>query len=73
MADLSRLESDVEAQTSVVASVQTLLSGLAAQIADLKNSVTDPTAQAAIDALADKIEANSKALGDAVEANTPAA
>lgn len=74
MADLTKLQSDVAAQTSVVQGVSTLLSQLSKEISDLKNQGTaDPTLQAAIDDLASKVEANSQALADAVTANTPSA
>jgi len=74
MADLSKLQNDVTAQTSVVQGVSTLLSQLSKEISDLKNQGSaDPTLQAAIDDLASKVEANSQALADAVTANTPSA
>ncbi len=73
MADLSRLSADVAAETTIVDSVKTLLDALSAAIADLKLHVEDPAAQAAIDALATQVEANSSALSAAVAANTPAA
>jgi cell pole-organizing protein PopZ len=55
----------VQRETSVVSSVTTLISGLAAQI---KETSTDPQVQA----LADQINANSDTLANAVAANTPA-
>lgn len=74
MADLTKLQSDVNAQTSVVQGVSTLLSQLSKEISDLKNQGSaDPALQAAIDDLASRVEANSQALADAVTANTPAA
>jgi phage shock protein A len=74
MADLTKLQSDVTAQTSVVQGVSTLLSQLSKEISDLKNQGTaDPALQSAIDDLAAKVEANSQALADAVTANTPSA
>jgi hypothetical protein len=59
------LRAAVERETSVVSSVTTLISGLAAQI---KATSTDPQVQA----LADQINANSDTLASAVTANTPA-
>lgn len=74
MADLSKLQNDVTAQTSVIQGVSTLLSQLSKEISDLKNQGSaDPTLQAAIDDLAAKVESNSQALADAVTANTPSA
>ena len=72
MADFSKLQDQVTAQTTVVTSVQTLLKGLSDQIIALKSTVSDPAAQAAIDALAAQVAANSKTLTDAVTANTSA-
>lgn len=72
MGDFARLEADVTAQSTVIASVQTLLANLTAAIVDLKTQVTDPAAQAKIDALANAVEASSKSLTEAVVANTPA-
>ena len=60
------LASAVQRETSVVASVTTLISGLAAQI---KETSTDPQVQA----LADQINGNSDTLAQAVTANTPQA
>jgi uncharacterized protein YoxC len=59
------LAAAVQRETSVVTSVTTLISGLAAQI---KQTSTDPQVQA----LADQINANSDTLASAVTANTPA-
>jgi hypothetical protein len=71
MADFTKLQSDVADQTTVIGSVTTLLTNLSKEIADLKNAGTsDPAVQAAIDDLASKVEANSKALAYAVTANT---
>ena len=73
MADLTKLQADVAAQTTVTQGVATLLQQLAQQIADLKTAgASDPSVQAAIDDLATKVEANSAALATAVSANTPA-
>lgn len=59
------LAAAVQRETSVVSSVTTLISGLAAQI---KQTSSDPQVQA----LADQINANSDTLANAVAANTPA-
>jgi hypothetical protein len=71
MADFTKLQADVTAQNTVVASVQTLLTNLSAAIAALKAG--NPADQAAIDALAAQVEANSAALASAVTSNTPSA
>lgn len=68
-AALDQLSADVAAQTTVVASVTTLLSTLSAQLAAAAAS-NDP--QAAILAVKDTIDANTAALSAAVTANTPA-
>lgn len=60
------LTAAVQRETSVVSSVTTLISGLAAQI---KQTSTDPQVQE----LADQINSNSDTLAQAVTANTPAA
>jgi uncharacterized protein YoxC len=60
------LAAAVQRETSVVSSVTTLISGLAAQI---KQTSSDPQVQA----LADQINANSDTLANAVTANTPVA
>jgi hypothetical protein len=71
--DLTKLTADVQKQTDVVDSVETLLTGLSQAITDLKNQTSDPAVQQALDALATQIESNSQKLSDAVTANTPAA
>lgn len=66
MADLSRMSTDLEANTSATDSAVTLLETLAGEI---RANITD---QAALNDLADKLESNSQKLADAVVANTPA-
>lgn len=70
--DISKLQADVAAEADAVQSAITLLNGLTAAIADLKNQTNDPAMQAAIDDLATKVETQKQALGDAIVANTPA-
>ncbi len=65
--DLSALSAQVAQNTTVEESAVTLITGLAAQIADLKN---DP---AALQALADSLNKSATDLSAAVAANTPAA
>jgi cell division protein FtsB len=67
MADLSKLEADVEQVKTVEASAITLLQGLKAQ---LDAAGTDPVK---LKALSDQLEASSSDLAAAVVANTPAA
>lgn len=64
---LDDLKAAVAAEDTVIASVITLLGQLSAQIVALKD---DP---AALQALADDVNAQKQALSDAVTANTPAA
>lgn len=61
--DLSVIQAQVEKTIGVEQSAITLIQGLAAQIADLKN---DP---AALQALADQLSASADALSSAVAAN----
>lgn len=67
MADLTRITTEVEENGSVIDSAVVLLGSLSQQIRDLS---TDP---AALEALADSLDANSTRLAEAVVANTPAA
>ena len=67
MADLTTLTTQVQQNTDVEASAITLLNGLSAQIAQIKN---DPVA---LQALADQLKTSSDSLASAITANTPAA
>lgn len=69
--DLTALKNAVAAETSVNQSAITLLQGLSAQIAALSQQPTVNPAD--LQALADSINVNAKALSDAVTANTPVA
>jgi|GEM_PF-3691639 len=73
MKTLQDLQTDVTTETNAVTGVTTLLSGLSAQIAQLKSEQTDPGTAAKIDDLATQVESNAAALAAAVAANTPAA
>ena len=73
MKTIDDLTNDVAAQSTVIQSTNTLLSGLSAQIAALKTTQTDPATAAKIDALASQVEANTSNLSAAITANTPAA
>lgn len=63
--DLTRVQSAVERDNTVTQSAITLLNSLAQMVRD---TAGDP---AAVNALADQIDANSTSLADAVSANTP--
>lgn len=78
--DIARLAADVEAQKTVMESAATLLTGLSAALRDALTKLdaailaNDPVAaaaaQAALDAIAADVEANTSKLSDAVVANT---
>ena len=80
---LDSLKSDVENETTVVASVKTLVEGQNALLASLRQQLADAIAAndpAAMQAVVDSIDAiqatnakNAQDLADAVVANTPAA
>lgn len=76
-AEFAKLTADVAAQTSVIQSANTLLNGLTAQIAALKQTAASAGAPAeviaAIGALETSVQSNSTTLAAAVTANTPAA
>ena len=63
---LEELQVQVAENTAVELAAIDLITGIAAQLAELKN---DP---AAIQALADSLDATSEALSAAIVANTPA-
>ena len=65
-AALDKITAEVTETKGIIQSAVTLIEGLAQQIRDLKD---DP---AALDALADSLDTDSKALADAVAANSPA-
>lgn len=67
MSEIDTLTTDVENNASVTDSVVTMISGLAQQIRDLSGN------PAALQELANSLEASTKKLSDAVVANTPAA
>ena len=67
MTTLADLKAAVDSETTVVASVVTLLDGIKQQL-DAAISANDPEA---IQAVADEITAHSKALSEAVVRNTP--
>ncbi len=63
-AALDKITAEVTETKGIIQSAVTLINGLAGQIRDLKD---DP---AALDALADSLDSDSKALADAVAANS---
>ncbi len=71
--DYAKLEAAVAKDTDAENAAITLLTQLSAAIADLKTQITDPAAQATLDAFAQKLEDMSAPLAAAVVANTPVA
>lgn len=69
-ASTDALKAAVAANTSIKGSVDTLLDGLAAQLAALKTGKTDPAVLAIIDEATAIVLANNKEMGDHVLANT---
>jgi hypothetical protein len=69
---LTAITAEVANNTSVTASVEQLVTNLAAQIAAIPPS-TDPVTQAALDALTVTLSSNDTSIASAVTANTPAA
>src|SRR5258708_4963652 len=69
MATMQELTASVQRNTDVDESVLTLISGISTQLKDAQAS-NDP---AAIQAVIDQLDANTKRMADAVTANTPAA
>lgn len=65
MTDLSALQAEVQQNTDATASITSLVEGLAQQ---LRDAAGDP---AAVQALADQLDANTSLLVASVQANTP--
>lgn len=70
--DLTKLQAEITNNTTVTGSVVTLVQKLAAEIAAIPPS-TDPTTQAALDALTATLTANDGTIAAAVTANTSTA
>ena len=70
--NIDALTAEVANNSTVTGSVVTLLQKLAAEIAAIPPS-TDPTTQAALDALTATLTSNDATIAAAVTANTPAA
>ena len=71
-AKLDALSVETTKQTTIEQSVETLLNGLSAQIAELKKGQTDPAVLAALDAATAIVASNNAKFAAAVQANTPA-
>lgn len=72
MATVDDLVSDVAAQKTVIDGLDALLANIAAQIAALKSTQTDPTTAQKIDDLHNAVVANTSRIQADVVANTPA-
>lgn len=70
MATVDDLVSDVAAQKTVIDGLDTLLANIAAQIAALKSSQTDPDTAAKIDALHASVTENTGRIQADIVANT---
>ncbi len=70
MATLDQIKADVEAQTTLIQGVSTLIQGLRDQVSNLPNLSAEQ--QAEIDSIFATAEANNAALTSALQANTPA-
>ena len=71
--DITALQTAVANETTVDASVETLITGMAAQIQTLINQSVNTVDPAALQAIVDTMNNNAAALKAAVTANTPAA
>jgi hypothetical protein len=72
-AKLDALSAKVAAENTVIGSGISLLQGLAAEVAALKSTTTDPAVLAAIDNVTSGIDAKTQELAAAIVANTPTA
>ena len=70
--DVDTLIEEVEENTTVTASVQTLLSNMSEMLTNLKGQIADPAAQKALQDAIVALDRNNKAITAAVLANTPA-
>lgn len=67
---IASLRTDIQGQSTIIASAKVAFDGLAAQIAALKTADTDAATAAAIDELHSEVTANSAALAADIPANT---
>jgi NTP pyrophosphatase (non-canonical NTP hydrolase) len=72
MATLDEILADVQAETSLIDGVSTLISGLKQQLADALAGVLTPAQQAEVDAIFAAAETNKQKLSDALVSGTPA-
>lgn len=74
MATLQQVQDDVTSETTLIAGVGTLITGLQKQLADaLSGATLSPAVQAQVDAIFASAESNKAALASALAANTPQA
>lgn len=71
--DLSRLETEVSENKTVIGSAVTLLGGLKTELDRLIAEMATPEDKAKLQAFADTLDTETNALADAVAANTPVA
>lgn len=71
--DVDNLVAEVEENTTVAGSVQTLLTQMSEMLSNLKGQIADPSAQKALQDAIAALDKNNKAIAAAVLANTPAA
>ena len=71
--DISALTTEIANNTTVTASVESLLANLTAEIATISSGSTDAATQTALNALVATLQANDAGISAAVVANTPAA
>lgn len=69
--DLSRIETEVSENSTVLESARTLLASIVQQLRDAA-AADEAQIQAKVTELADKLDAQTNALAEAVQANTPA-
>ena len=70
--DVDAAVAAVAQNSTVLGSVQTLLTQLTQMLTNLKGQIMDPTAQAALEQAISTLQANNTALATAVTQNTPA-
>lgn len=68
--DLSRIETEVSENNSVIESARTLLASIVQQLRDAA-AADEAVLQAKVTEIADKLDAQTNALAEAVAANTP--
>jgi hypothetical protein len=68
--DLSALQAEVTKQTTIVASVQSFIAGLNAQLAAMQSQTVDPATASQLASLQSQLAANDTALASAIAANT---